>query len=828
MATPLPIPGQRQDYRIQEITDALDPAFLRLLSWKWDLRVIFFPKEHPVLGMPDCQVPGCDKGTHSNQPLCPTCDNRRRKSASSVEDFVKLPRQEGWRCVGQEICLVRDCKRPRGSVLAGLCNTHKYQQVKQLGLGMDEFLAHPQTRGLDGFGDCQVAACYRLRNSASSPFCNAHLARLKLETRRGLFDGDQEKWRQTTPAIAVTREVSLRGLPRQTAVEVLYGLQTRTMNGIKTADHRLRVVCDHLRVLQPPSLADLEGTDLNALGLTRDNRMIIRSSQTAARRLGATPETERHKDIWDLFVFGHGGHLNFTKIHQMPLREAVKAWAYDELPRRRGKSVRHAMQNMLAGVVALSESLKLQRRDGGHLPAVLHRQDMVDFCNRIAFLAETGKISAYTRVNIIRHTRQITNRIRVLGMTGPDKPLEGMPADFALSTHDIPDEPEDTEAGKDMPDEVMRQLCDNLDLLEKTSSREVRVATELLIDTGRRPDEIAKLPLNCLLTDPDGSPVLVYDNHKAYRLGRTLPISKSTAAVITGQQKRVRERFPDTPDSELKLLPSPVANPAGTKAITTIGDPHRAWVDSLPDFLVPVVVTSDGKQQLHMLPFDKSKIFLYAYRHSFAQRHADAGVAPEVLQVLMDHRELSTTQGYYRVSQERKREAVDRVTALQFDRHGNRVWRKAQGLLESEHVRRAIGEVATAYGVCQEPSNVAAGGNACPLRFRCVGCDHFRTDVSYLPDLERYLADLLSSRERLMSTFEADDWARSEAAPSEEEIRRVRRLISRVKADLDDLSPEDRAFIEEAVAVVRRGRTVMLGMPKIGQPLPDIRPWRTT
>ena len=114
----------------------------------------------------------------------------------------------------------------------------------------------------------------------------------------------------------------------------------------------------------------------------------------------------------------------------------------------------------------------------------------------------------------------------------------------------------------------------------------------------------------------------------------------------------------------------------------------------------------------------------------------------------------------------------------------------------------------------------------CPLRFRCVGCDHFRTDVSYLPDLERYLSDLLRSRERLISAFEADDWARSEAIPSEEEIRRVRRLINRVKADLDDLSDEERAQIEEAVAVVRRGRVVMLGMPRVGQPLPDVRPWR--
>ncbi|WP_329461120.1 hypothetical protein [Streptomyces sp. NBC_01431] len=87
-------------------------------------------------------------------------------------------------------------------------------------------------------------------------------------------------------------------------------------------------------------------------------------------------------------------------------------------------------------------------------------------------------------------------------------------------------------------------------------------------------------------------------------------------------------------------------------------------------------------------------------------------------------------------------------------------------MLDSEHVRRAIGEVPTAYGICLEQHNLVAAWQSCPLRIRCVGCDDFHTDVSCLPDLERYLADLLRSRERLIPTFEADDWARSEAIPS--------------------------------------------------------------
>ena len=75
--------------------------------------------------------------------------------------------------------------------------------------------------------------------------------------------------------------------------------------------------------------------------------------------------------------------------------------------------------------------------------------------------------------------------------------------------------------------------------------------------------------------------MLVYDNAKADRLGRRLPISEATAAVITDQQHRVRARFPDTPAGELKLLPAPRRNPDGRRAISIdmLDDRHREWVD---------------------------------------------------------------------------------------------------------------------------------------------------------------------------------------------------------------------------------------------------------
>ncbi|MGH3274637.1 MAG: hypothetical protein ACRDNZ_10025, partial [Streptosporangiaceae bacterium] len=79
--------------------------------------------------------------------------------------------------------------------------------------------------------------------------------------------------------------------------------------------------------------------------------------------------------------------------------------------------------------------------------------------------------------------------------------------------------------------------------------------------------------------------------------------------------------------------------------------------------------------------------------------------------------------------------------------------------------------------------------------------------------------------EKLRAAVDADEWARAEAMPSDNEITRVRRLIERMKGDLDDLTDAGRAEIEEAVTVVRRGRAriTSLGMPKVRQPMPDIR-----
>ncbi|MDV6278488.1 site-specific integrase [Rhodococcus erythropolis] len=625
----------------------------------------------------------------------------------------------------------------------------------------------------------------------------------------------------------------MRALPDRVTAELLYALQQRTMViGTKTDAGHFRTLTDRIRMQEIGSVEEF----VDPVGTNNEIARLFQSTLAVLRRRVMTSETERVKDEWDATVFGHRGIVRFDTISQRWLKEATKVWAFNDLPQRRGNGAKGSCQTEIRHMGLLSESLQLQRSDKGCDLTALGRDDITAFLNRIAFLQAEGSIRARRRVIAVRGVAMMLDRMRALGLTRPGQPLHGLPDDFAITNRDIPDLPENDEAGRDLPGEVMQVLCGQLDKLETMAGREVRVVIELLIDTGRRPDEICQLSLDCLERDQSGKPILVYTNYKANREGRRLPIPESTAALIESQQQRVRERFPDKPIRELKLLPTTVMNPHGRKSISDghTSVRHRAWVDGLPDIFVsepqPGLGPVDETATTPKPPFDKHRIFPYAYRHSYAQRHADAGVPVDVLCDLMDHRKMGTTQGYYRVGEQRRRRAIERVTSMQFDRHGDRVWREAKALLDSEVLRRAVGEIAVPYGTCSEPSNVAAGGQDCPVRFRCVGCSHFSTDVSYLPDLEAYLADLLRSRERLRSAFTAaDDWAIAETMPSDDEITRIRQLISRIHTDVDELSDDERTQIEQAVGIVRRARTsiVGLGIPRTRQPLSGLHPDRS-
>jgi hypothetical protein len=748
----------------------IDARFLAEAGWDTSVLVLFPPAGHPLLGRPVCQAPGCATTAPGRDRLCQGCRRRLAEHGLNLAEVDRLP------------------TRPTDGA---------------------------EARAARG-EHCLVVACRRPRRHRDGVYCEVHQQRWR--AARGSDAGlDESRWRVTEAPVSRGGEVSLAGLAPLVVAQVLLGLQQRCrLTGVKTRQVDLRAFCNELRELQALTLDDYGQRASHREGTFA---AMVNALTSQASRAISSPETEISKDIWDLAVFGHCGGLDFTPITQRWLREIAKRWAADELPRRRirpgrrtsgGQHVRHH----IGCLARLSQSLR-QRPDRGEIPAGLGRADMEAFLHRLSYLESVGQLSGDARIRTCREVRAVLTRARALGLTRPGAPAAGLGEDFAVHRDDIPVEPEPGEPGRDLPAEILRQVCAHL---PRIASTEMRTGIELAIDTGRRPEEICDLPFDCLARDEDGSPVLIYHNHKANRLDRRLPISETTATLITTQQQRVRTRYPHTPLGELKLLPTDRRNPAGRRAVTafSLAFHHRMWIGTIAELR-----TGDGVE------FDRRRIVLYAYRHSYAQRHADAGVGIDVLRQLMDHSKLDTTKQYYRVGESRRREAVDRVAAMQFDRHGNRIWREAKTLLDSEHARRGVGEVAVPFGVCAEPSNVKAGGGACPYRFRCAGCDHFRTDVSYLPDLQAYLDDLLRTRERLRAAVDLDAWARTEATPSTQEITRIRRLIGRISTGLDELTADDRAHVEHAVATVRRHRAVSLGMPRTRPALPELRPERT-
>jgi integrase len=755
----------------------LDLGFLAEIGWDPSAQVIAPPPGHPLLR-----------------------DDAASRGCARAGNFAR--------------CGVPGCARQVTAAGRVLCREHRRLQRVAGDLPLGQFLGLPQTVPLRATGPCQVPACPRDRTSRTR-YCEAHQYQLRMARQQAGEAFEEERWRGTASPVPVGEQVSLRGLPVLLTAEIVYGLQQRTRAGFTTRLHVLRALAEELRRSGAASVlaaGEVPGP------MTREKRAILNSlSRYVQGGLGDTV-AETAKDVWDLPVFGLSrGKLSFTGITQGWLRQAAKRWAADDLPRRRGACPHARVQHIINATARLSAHLRVTRHDHGELPAALGRADVESFLHRLAYLESAGQISRDGRVRACQDVQRILNRIRALGLVAPGQPAAGLGTDFVLTTGDVPKAPEPPEPSRDLPPEIMRTLSTRLGDLDRGScGPEIRAGIELLMDTGRRPDEIARLPFNCLASDADGSPVLVYDNHKGARNGRRLPIGQATAKVITSQQQQVRDRFPASPAGRLALLPTVMGNPDGTRPISvqSLTQRHRDWIGRMP-----ALTRADGTE------YGKDTIVPYCYRHTYAQRHADAGIAPDVLRDLMNHRSINVTLRYYRIGEDRRRDAVDKVTAMAFDRHGNRIWREVRALLDAEHARYAIGEVAVPYGRCTEPSNVAAGGGACPIRFRCAGCDHFRTDVSYLPDLTAYLDDLLRTRERLAAAIDGvDEWARADATPAQEEIGRIRQLINRIKGDIAELSADDRAQVDEAVTVIRKHRAVNLGMPAVRAiPLPPAR-----
>jgi len=151
--------------------------------------------------------------------------------------------------------------------------------------------------------------------------------------------------------------------------------------------------------------------------------------------------------------------------------------------------------------------------------------------------------------------------------------------------------------------------------------------------------------------------------------------------------------------------------------------------------------------------------------------------------------------GYYRVGLKRKQQAIRSVGSLAVDAAGN----PAPFTSPTAYQRASV---SVPFGNCTEPSNVKAGGGACPIRFQCAGCGFYRPDPSYLPALEQHIASLRVDRE----TAEAISAAGYVVDNLTAEIGAFTQVAEQMRRRLAELTPAERDEVEQASKLLRRGR----------------------
>ncbi|MFG2546967.1 tyrosine-type recombinase/integrase [Streptomyces sp. NPDC048594] len=798
------------------LRERIEPGW-RPGEWDHGAHLFSGDVDHAGTAVYRCDVAACDALTRTRRGLCARCEKTHRASSLGLKEFKATYVPDRNRVISGERadCRVQGC--PRDAVLWGLCNAHGSLRHKDLRRAPDSALEAWIERQTP-YGPsaaCRVAGC-RYDARATWGLCGIHQSRWKKSTAalRGRRSAPMPAWLDRQAPFLNVHQFSLAPLHTVARLEMLYALQQRDERGQKIDPVAVRQAVSHLAE-RVDSIATAEagrlpsGTQANVDALLRETHRILRS---AFDRFEGVDPTSR--DVLDLSELGvkslRGGTtqrplgLDVTDIRQPWLRQSLVTWIFETKPNtteaRRGLRVSTAVSRALDA-----------RPGGGMDPAKLVFADMNAVADTFRVLPKLdgGAMSSKQRGALLSFFFKILDYNRAAGH------LDGMSASFARhSSHVIKaEEVDEDDAGKALPESVIAQLDDYVDLLGqgmthgKMTPEQVqamaRAVYGLLRDTGRRPYEIAELRTDCL-EHADGEWVLIWDNRKGRRLNRRLELERDTVETIR-TWRAVRDTLDLPTGSEGFLFP-----PAGENGkIRHLGPEQiaaiiRKWAGG-----VPVLLSEEFDRDGDRVPFDRSLIYPYAFRHSFCQRYADAGVRIEVLRELMDHKSMQTTQRYYRISHKRKREAVNVMRLQTVDRKG----RSAPMASATAYEARSV---AVPFGNCTEPSNVKAGGKSCPIRFQCAACPFYRPDPSYLPVIEDHIRSLKADKEMAVM-MEADEFV---VRNLDDQIAAFNGTVETLRKLMETMGRDERDEVEEASAVLRKvraaqghGGAVALGMP---------------
>lgn len=775
---------------------------------EWDMACWLFTGDlgNPRTGAWKCFTAACDLAVRSRKGFCRPCSLEHRRSGLGKDEFAAAhvpvrvrPRPAS---VTAECIVTRDgvsCVRPRHC--QGLCSSHYtlWGRYKSRMTVQDwaARCARPHTVPLV----CLVGGCGAAALNTRG-LCGYHW-RAWSRGNRGHGMSDAAQWAARQPPYLAAHQFSLAPMGELARWELLFGLQ-RGDDARRTIEpYCMRVIVRRLARAATLLASDVTRTPLNS---SHHNPATKLEHLCWAIRLGFEEFTglaPAGKDVLDLRAAGlgslsrtgrrkHPGTADLRQIPQPWLRTLLQQWVAIERP------CSDTFGRTLRAVTLASRALA-QRPGGGQDASALQYADMTVVAGafRCAVKLDGSPYATTFRRALAGRFFTLLDFGRRAGL------LDDLAGGFARDpvSHRIQlEHASEDEIGKAIPEHVIAQLDTHLHTLGTGEVYGTRVMAAadvqamyqtiyvLLRDTGRRPEEVAALPRDCLETE-SGEISLVWNNRKSRRHRRRLPVTQGTAQTVRAWQDR-RDQLDAPPRGDAFLFPALTeASGFGHLPASYISEAIRRWADAIPQ-LHGDGIDADGSR----LPFNRSLIFPYAFRHSYAQRHADAGTPIDVLKDLMDHASAVTTQGYYKITLKRKRDAVAKLSAHVIDRHGDTA--------PCSPAAYQMRSVAVPYGGCTEPSNVKAGGHTCPIRFQCAGCGFYRPDPSYLPAIEQHINDLRADRE----TAEAMDAAGFVITAMSQEIAAYEAVTATMRRTLADLPAAQRAEIEQASAVLRKAR----------------------
>jgi site-specific recombinase XerD len=293
-------------------------------------------------------------------------------------------------------------------------------------------------------------------------------------------------------------------------------------------------------------------------------------------RDGTGWDSEYERDVWllrRLSIAGHdGARLDFTTVQPAWLRNLAKRWCRWRMSC--GIGLGQVRRDRIA-LVRLSQFTPGLASSSG--PGALERTGLEAYLAQLAVeiphpktrSAEIGCVTGF--LHAVRQHRWAS-----------------LSAEAQLYPSDQPRR-DDTPAPRAIPEFLIGQLESPANL-DRISDPRIRLLVEILIRTGLRMGDATRLPLDCLVRDPQGAVYLRYRNHKMRR-DAMVSIDDELVAMIQAQQARTLQRFPTTG----VLLPRSSANPDGRLPI-----PTATFHLQLGQWLETCGVTNELGQPVHV------------------------------------------------------------------------------------------------------------------------------------------------------------------------------------------------------------------------------------